>query len=144
MEDQIKANAELVRDLMREEMGLELQYDEAGVRWLAGYIDRQRDAASESTKHMLQSVLGSYLGECICRTYGGQWFQHPEFGWGVRISDKLTAFPMNKVGKQLADADGQSVLPFFTTIRNLRKSPPGQVPPSPAQGGAKRPWWKVF
>jgi len=139
MEDKIKANAELVRELAREELGIELEYDEAGVRWLAGYIDRQRDAADEPTKHMLQSVLGSYLGECICRTYGGRWFDDEEFGWGVQITDKLNAFPMNKVKKHLHNADGESVWGFFTMIRSLLKMPPRQVPPSPTQEGAERP-----
>ncbi len=128
MEDKIKANAEMVQELAQETLGIELGYDEAGVRWLAGYIDRQRDAADEPTKQALRSVLGSYLGECICRTYGGQWFDDAEFGWGVRVSDKLNVFPMNKVKKQLHDANGESVLPFFMMIRNLLNMPSRQIP----------------
>lgn len=137
MESHIKANAELVRTIAREKMSLSINYDEDGVRWLDGYIDRQRDSADDDTKRGLVNTLGSYLGECVRQTYGGEWIQNPELGWGVRINEKLTAFPFNKVQKQLANADGDSVLGFFTAIAPLLNGNPAASPPP-------RPWWKFW
>jgi hypothetical protein len=133
MESQIRSNAELVRSVAREQLGVVVDYDEAGVRWLDGYIDRQREAAEPELKARLASTLGSYLGECIRQTYGGEWLQDPEAGWTVKISEKLSVYPFNKVQKQLAEGDGESVLGFFTTIAALLAAP-----------GLKRRWWRFW
>jgi len=119
MESQIRSNAELVRSIAREKLDVEVDYDEAGVRWLDQYINGQREAATQELKDRLPSTLGSYLGECIRLTYGGQWVQDPEFGWAVKINEKLSVFPFSKVRKQLASPDGESVLGFFKTIPAL-------------------------
>jgi hypothetical protein len=37
----------------------------------------------------------------------------------VEVSEKLTAFPFNKVQKQLENEDGDSVLGFFTAIPTI-------------------------
>ena len=71
MESNIRSNAELVRSVARETLGVSVDYDEAGVRWLDQYIDGQRQSASQELKERLQGTLGSYLGECIRLTYGG-------------------------------------------------------------------------
>lgn len=133
MESHIRSNAELVRSVAREQLGIAVEYDEAGVRWLDGYINRQREAAATEVKARLVSTLGSYLGECIRQTYGGDWMQDPEAGWAVQINEKLSVYPFNKVQKQLADGDGESVLSFFTTISALLAAP-----------DSKRRWWRFW
>jgi hypothetical protein len=132
MQSQIEANAELVRTVAREKLDVDVGYDEAGVRWLDGYIDGQRDAPPK-IQDRLVSTLGSYLGECVRRQYGGQWVNDPEQGWAVAINENFSVYPFNKVQKQLTSADGESVLGFFTAIGPLltRESP-------------KRPWWKLW
>jgi len=137
MESHIRSNAELVRSVAREELGVSVDYDEAGVRWLDQYIDGQREAASQELKERLPSTLGSSLGECVRLTYGGQWVQDPEQGWSVKINEKLSVYPFNKVRKQLANAHGESVLPFFTAIAALLDGRPAPVAP-------RRPWWRFW
>lgn len=145
MEEHIRANAELVRKVAREQLGAEVGYDEAGVRWLDAYIDAQRQAASEETKSKLPNTLGSYLGECIRQTHGGRWVEFPEGWWGVEVNEKLTAFPFNKVHKQLENEDGDSVLGFFTAIPAIMAGDLGAKQEAPTQPeSASRPWWKLW
>jgi hypothetical protein len=144
MQEHIRANAELVRKVAREQLGAEVGYDEAGVRWLDAYIDGQRRAASEEVKSKLPNTLGSYLGECILQTYGGRWVKFPEGWWGVEVNEKLTAFPFNKVQKQLENEDGDSVLGFFTAIPAIIASNLGTKQEAPAKTSPSRPWWKFW
>ncbi|HEY0587725.1 MAG TPA: hypothetical protein VGD52_16430 [Pseudoduganella sp.] len=149
MEDRIKANAELVRRVALENMNVEVSYDLDGVRWLDGFIDRQRNGATEEVKRKLSSTLGSYLGECIRQTYGGEWVQDPEFGWSVRLKEGFSVFPFNKVNKQLADDDGESVLGLFTAIDPLlaNAGEPAAFSRdlhSADSPSSKRPWWKFW
>jgi hypothetical protein len=145
MEEHIRANAELVRKVAREQLGAEVGYNEAGVRWLDAYIDGQRQAASQEVKSKLPNTLGSYLGECIRQTYGGRWVKFPEGWWGVEVSEKLTAFPFNKVQKQLENEDGDSVFGFFTAIPAIIASDLGAKQEAHAEGKShSRSWWKFW
>lgn len=149
MENHIRENAEIVRRAALENMKLEVAYDLDGVRWLDGYIDRQRSGATEDVKAKLPNTLGSYLGECIRRTYGGKWTQDPEYGWSVRINEDLSVFPFNKVQKQLANSEGDSVLGLFTSIgpllSNTKRSAQSQGRARATDKRApKRPWWKFW
>jgi len=72
MQANLLANAELVRRAARDQLGVEVNYDEAGVRWLDNYINGQRSAATEVVKAKLPSTLGSFFGECIRHTFGGE------------------------------------------------------------------------
>lgn len=146
MENHILANAELVRKVAHEQLGTPVQYDEAGVRWLDGYIDVLRGSASEETKAKLPSTLGSFLGECIRQTHNGRWVQDPEHGWMVKINESVSVYPFNKVGKQLANEDGDSVLGLFTAIAPMllhvastQKAGAG----TDAKTGSQ-PWWKFW
>jgi len=137
VEEQIRSNAELVRSVARENLGVDAGYDEAGVRWLDQYINGQRENATPDVKDRLPNTLGSYLGECVRNTFGGDWIQG-EMGWGVKINEKLTVYPFNKVTKQLSNAEGDSVLAFFKTIPALLQRT------SKSPGDLKKPWWKFW
>jgi hypothetical protein len=140
MKDKIQSNAEFFRRIAKEQMSVELAYDLEGVRWLDGFINRQRAGASQDTKNKLPNTAGSYLGECIRKTYGGAWTQDAEGGWGVRINERITVFPFNKVQKQLANTEGDSVLGLFTAIPPLLKNPPS----AKIKHLQKRPWWRFW
>ncbi len=149
MEDVIKENAELVRKVALETMNTKVAYDLDGVRWLEGFIDRQRGEATEEVKRKLCTTLGSYLGECIRHTYGGEWIQDPEYGWAVRIQGGLSVFPFNKIQKQLGGDEGESVLSLFTAIEPLLANAGQSTAPSADLSIAddlspKRPWWKFW
>ena len=144
MHENIVVNAELVRNVARDQLGVEVGFDEAGVRWLDGFINRQRLGATEAVKVKLPNTLGSFLGECVRHTYGGEWQQH-EAGWAVKINEKLSVFPFNKVQKQLANEDGDSVLGLFTAIPPLLAGiPQGKVAMARPSQERKRRWWRFW
>jgi hypothetical protein len=118
--EKVRANAELVVQVAREHLGVDIGYDEAGVRWLDGYIQRQHELGAHSDREGLVSTLGSYLGECIVHCYGGSWCEQ-EGRWCVRFDDQNTAFPFAKVAKQLENGQEDSVLSFFQIIPLLLK-----------------------
>jgi hypothetical protein len=113
--EMILANAALVVSVAREQLGQEVGYDEAGVRWLDGYIQRQRERLSPEIRARLSDRFGAFLGECIVRSFGGEWAEK-DGSWCVRFDDRNAAFPFAKVQKQLANGAEDSVLSFFTAI----------------------------
>lgn len=143
MKHNILANAELVRKVAAEQLGTVIQYDEAGVRWLDKYIDGQRAHASADVKAKLPNTLGSFLGECIRQTYGGDWMEDSECGWQIKINNSVSVFPFNKVTKQLANEDGDSVLGLFTAIPAMLELASKQAKAANSKT-AERPWWKFW
>jgi hypothetical protein len=111
----IRANAELVVSIARDRLGQELNFDEPGVRWLDGYIQRQHEAGDSTSRDGLVNTLGSFLGECIIRCFGGEW-ANIDGSWCVRFDAKNAVFPFAKVAKQLESGSSDTVLSFFTVI----------------------------
>ena len=115
----IRANAELVLREAREKLGQDVGYDEAGVRWLDGYIQRRHDSGAVGDDPSgLTNTLGSFLGECIAQSYNGRW-QETEHGWAVIVDGDLAVFPFNKVHKHLVDGAADSVLSLYTGVPAL-------------------------
>ena len=115
MVDRIRANAELVVSVAAQQLGEAVGYDEAGVRWLDGYIQRQHEHGNLANRDGLVSTLGSFLGECIVHSFGGAWAE-VDGSWCVRFDDRNAAYPFAKVGKHLEHGAEDSVLSFFTLI----------------------------
>jgi hypothetical protein len=114
----IRANADLVVEKLGPSSDVEpFGFDEASLEWLDGFIERQRereDATPVFVDRMI-NILGSYLGECIIRSYGGRWSRGEE-GWRVELDAKNAAFPFAKVRKQFENGEEDSVYSFFTLI----------------------------
>lgn len=113
--EKIRANAEFVVVTAEEQLDEEVGYDESGVQWLDGYIQRQHEPGDPKIRRGLVSTLGSYLGECIIQSFGGEW-ANLDGTWGVRFDDRNAAFPFAKVAKHLENGASDSVLSFFTAI----------------------------
>jgi hypothetical protein len=116
--DRIRANADLVMRVAREELGETIGYDAAGVEWLDGYIQRQYEQGDENNRDGLVQTLGSYLGECIIHSFGGQWTSL-DGTWAVCFDSQNAVYPFNKVRKQLEHGAADSVLSFYTTIASF-------------------------
>jgi hypothetical protein len=142
MQESIVANAELVRQMARK-LGVEVGFDEAGVHWLGGFIDRQRSVATDAQKADALDTLGSFLGECIRRTYGGEW-QENEHGLLVKINERVSVYPFNKVQKHLKNEDGDSVLGLFNSIPAMLTVPARRVVTVRPSEENKRPWWRFW
>lgn len=113
--ENIRRNADLVVKVFAENNNVKLDFDEESVEWLDGYIERNRENFDEETINKLTGVFGSFLGECICRNFGGEW-QETENGLAVVFDDKNGVFPLNKTGKQLRNGAEDSIYSFYTTI----------------------------
>ncbi len=122
--DAIRSNAALVSSIARDQLGQDLAFDEAAVRWLDGYIDRQHHSGNPDNRDGLVSTLGSFLGECILHSFGGHWAML-DGSWCVRFDEKNAVFPFAKVAKQLENGSEDSVLSFFTVIPILFRPPGG-------------------
>jgi hypothetical protein len=115
MIDLIKKNAELVVATAEKHLERKVGYDRDGVEWLDGYIQRQHEHGDPDNREALVSTLGSFLGECIIETYGGDW-THTEYGWSVAFDNGNAAYPFAKAAKQLENGAEDSVLSFFDSI----------------------------
>lgn len=131
--DQMQAAAEKLRSVFKEQMDLELDYDEAGVRWLEGYIDRARLRASdEKSRQGSIHLIGAFLGECTIRSLGGQWATHEDM-LCVVLKEGGMVFPHNKVTKQFNNGTegGDSILGFYRANKALNEAM--FKPPTPEQ-----------
>jgi len=120
--EKIRANAEMAARKLGPLSGLGegFGFNRASVEWVEGYIERLRSSGDFSGKQdfgSLPSVLGSFLGECIVQTYGGEW-RNEDGWWGIYFNDRNAAYPFNKVTKQFENGrdGGDSILSFFDTI----------------------------
>lgn len=120
-EETVRENARTVIDRFGplSNLGAEFGYNHDSVAWVEGFLERQRhqtEIAAADVENLVQ-LIGSYLGECIIRTYGGVWREH-DGAWGVFFNESNAAFPFNKVRKQLENGveGGDSILSFFEVI----------------------------
>lgn len=116
--ENIRRNAELVVETFAENNSVELDFDEESVEWIDGYIEKNRADWSPETAERLSVVLGSFLGECICRNYGGEW-RETEHGFGVAFDGGNAAYPFNKVAKQIKNGSEDSIASFYNSISLL-------------------------
>jgi hypothetical protein len=116
MNDAILANADLVLATLRQCYDEpSLGYDAEGVRFLDRFINGRYEDPDDDQEPMLVQTLGSFLGECIRRSHGGEWVE-ADGSWAIRFSEGNLAFPFHKVRKQLQHGPEDSVLSFFNHI----------------------------
>jgi hypothetical protein len=122
MEDKIRATAELVIQQLGPLSNLPFGYNRESVAWVEGFIEQQRTRPDldQNAVNGLVNVLGSFLGECIIRCFGGEWRQADE-EWHVRFNAENAVYPFNKVRKQFANGAEDSIKRFFETIPVLFK-----------------------
>ena len=141
MEEQIRANAEMVVQELRKLSGAELGYTQEGVEWLEGYIERLRTSPEfedAGIRDKLTGMFGCFLGECIVRQYGGAWTQR-EGAWCVAFNDDNMAFPFAKVAKQFENGLDDGISSFFRVIPVLFDGGARSVP-----SASEKPWWKFW
>lgn len=110
--------AERLRSMMMKGLDQSLDYDEASVEWLDGYIGRIREAFADDQGN-LPVFFGAFLGEALRREHGGCWIEDEDGNLGLEIQPRFVVFPVNKASKHLANGDGDSILSFHRTVRTL-------------------------
>jgi hypothetical protein len=107
---------------------IELGYNEESVKWVSGFIDRNRSKFEQKTIDDLIILIGSFLGECIIENTDGRWdFCEDLQSWGVVFKIGNTCFPFNKTAKHFQHGGGDSIFSFYDTTVNIfskQKFPP--------------------
>ncbi len=101
---------------------LELQFDAESVKFIEGFIERnKRGFDKEEIKGLINS-LGSFLGQCIIINYGGRWQVDEDNGSvAVVFDDNNKAYPFAKVSKQFDNGLEDSVYSFYSVIPTVFK-----------------------
>jgi hypothetical protein len=111
---------------------LNLEYNGDSVKFIEGFIERNKSNLSKEEINGLINSLGSFLGQCIIKNYGGHWQADEDNGTvAVVFDDNNKAYPFAKVSKQFENGLEDSVYSFYSlipTVFRLDKK--------------KKPWWK--
>ena len=121
--EMIRANAELAVQSARERLGLSLSFDRAGVEWLDGHLNRLHGRLPSEVQAGVVNVMGSFLGECIVRSHGGEWIEKSA-EWLVQVKRAYTVSVnvFGKVEKQLAGIEGESVLSLYDFLLEVAEN----------------------
>ncbi len=141
MVEKLVENAELAIRVLGPESQINFGFNIESVRWLEGYIERLRSSGQlddANIKEGLISVLGSFLGECIIRCYGGRW-EEKNGNWAVVFGQQNAAYPFTKVEKQMRNGREDSIASFYDAIPLLFK----ECKKPPRQSTNKH-WWKFW
>lgn len=145
MIDRIKSNAAWVVQNYGPQSGLaEFGYDAPSVEYVEGFIERQISTITESEESIQKfvSFIGSFLGECIVATYGGEWSAGRE-GPGITIKHGEHVHflkPFEKVHKRIVNGPEDNIYVYFADFIPHVLQNAGRVAP-PARRG---PWWKFW
>lgn len=113
--EKIHLNAEIVMQFLRDNQ-VPAEYSLKALEWLEQHLDQNRARYLNNNPGNIISIFGSFLGECMCRNYQGQWTL-TEYGWGVKIGEnEMTAFPFNKMEKFLYGDSSDAFTPFYGSI----------------------------
>jgi len=111
---------------------LKLKYNAESIKFLEGFIERNKANFNQEDAKGLINSIGSFLGQCIIENYGGHWERDSETGIvAVGFDDKNKAFPFAKVSKQFENGLEDSIYSFYTIIPTIFKL-----------DKMKKPWWK--
>lgn len=133
----IRANAEMVVEKLGRLSGLDepFGFNRASIAWVESFIEQQRKAErmNPEAAETLVDMLGSFLGESILHSFGGEWRMEGGL-WGVFFDEHNGAFPFTKVKKQFVNGvdGGDGILSFFDTIACVF-GPPAELAGSPLE-----------
>lgn len=113
---------------------LNLKYDAASVKFIEGFIERNKGSFDKEESKGLINSLGSFLGQCIIKNYGGYWQPDNETGSvAIVFDDNNKAYPFAKVSKQFENGLEDSVYSFYSIIPTVFKL-----------DKKNKPWWKFY
>ena len=128
---------------------LNLNYDTKSVKFVEEFIERQKNSFDSEQRKGLVNSIGSFIGQCVIKNYGGHWqVDQDTQAVCVALDDKNKIFPFAKTAKQFENGLEDSVYSFYTIIPTVFKIKPlatskendnSQSTNKPAK--SKR-WWK--
>lgn len=130
---------------------LNLDYDTKSVKFVEEFIERQRNNFDSEQRKGLVNSIGSFVGQCIIKNYGGRWqFDQDTQTVCVALDDRNKIFPFAKTAKQIENGLEDSVYSFYTIIPTVFKiSPLTKSKESDKSQSTNRPkdskkWWKFW
>lgn len=124
--EELKTLAEKVRT------SLKLKYDAQSIKFIEGFIERNKLEFEESEWQGLINSCGAFLGQCIIEDYGGSWAREDDGNIAVVFDEQNKCFPFAKVSKQFANGLEDSVYSFYTVLPTVFK-----LQPKP-----RKKWWQ--
>jgi hypothetical protein len=121
----IAYNAQLVREQLSGLAGHDLPPGRDGVKFLDGFLDRNRGQLDDATKAKVADMAGCYLGAALIAEFGGRWIRDQTFGGNlaVEVTPQLVCYPLTKAHKHVFDGPGDSVRAFFNSVVAMRTAP---------------------
>ena len=113
----IDHNVQVVREHLSGLAGHDLSPGRAGVEFLDGFLERNREQWDDETKAKLAQTAGCYLGAALIAEYGGRWVRDATLGdsLAVEVTPQLVCYPLAKAHKHVFDGPGDSVRAFFNS-----------------------------
>lgn len=128
---------------------LNLDYDAKSIRFIEEFIERQRNNFDTEQRKGLVNSIGSFVGQCIIKNYGGQWQVDQDTQTVcVAFDDKNKIFPFAKTTKQFENGLEDSLYSFYTIIPTVFKinsltTPEGKSESQSIKSTSKK-WWKFW
>lgn len=91
-------------------------YGSEALTHLSQLIAAQRMTLTLAERGDFITAVGCYLGECLVRTYQGEWAAGPDDTTGVGIAGQLFFNPFFLVKEQLDKGSTASVASFFASV----------------------------
>lgn len=130
---------------------LNLDYDTKSVKFVEEFIERQRNNFDSEQRKGLVNSIGSFVGQCVIKNYGGHWqVDQDTQAVCVALDDKNKIFPFAKTAKQFENGLEDSIYSFYTIIPTVFKiSPLTKFKESDKSQSTNLPreskkWWKFW
>ena len=136
----IQASAAITSETMKEitdlaekvKIGLKIQYDNEGVKFVEGFIERNKVQIPKEDWGGLINSCGAFLGQSIIENYGGEWVKEENGQISIAFDEKNKIYPFSKTTKQFQSGLEDSIHSMFTMIPGVFKLQPK----------TKKKWWK--
>lgn len=110
---------------------LKIPYSAEGVKFLEGFIERNKQEIPREEWSGLMNACAAFLGQCLIEQYGGRWALDAQQNVGVAFDQNNWAYPFAKVSKQFENGLEDSIDSFFQVLPLVMK-----LPPKP-----RKSWW---
>jgi len=111
---------------------LGINFDEKGVKYLEGFIERTKSQIAKEEWSGLISSCGAFLGQSIIEQYGGEWSTQENGQISISFDENNKVFPFSKVSKQFDNGLEDSIYSFYSIIPKIFKLKPKK----------KKSWWQ--
>ncbi len=113
LQQKLRKNADKLRQLVKEKMNVELNYDAKSIGWINSYIDKLSAKDELKNKDSLIQLLAAFSGECFVQNYGGKWSTQ-QVGVVLRIGDRtIDPFRLVRLQMERQLSDNLSVFNLY-------------------------------